>query len=105
MEATGVLAEIAQNVGLTLATVSDIDAQGRSVDGSPAVTQQNEYIVQSAAFREELGAEPTITDINPTDVTQGFYLFELTDIKSPAEQPLEDIRAKCGCRLDSGTPA
>lgn len=92
MEATGVLSEIAQNVGLTLATVTDIDAQGLSVDGSPAVTQQNEYIVQSAAFREELGAEPTIADINPTDATQGFYLFELTDIKSPAEQQLEDIR-------------
>lgn len=94
MEATGVLSEIAQNVGLTLATVTDIDAQGRSIDGSPAVTQQNEYIVQSAAFREELGAEPTITDINPTDATQGFYLFELTDVKAPGEQPLEEVRTR-----------
>lgn len=94
MEATGVLSEIAENVGLTLATVSDVDAQGRSVDGTTAVTQQNEYIVQSAAFREEIGSEPTITDINPTDATQGFYLFELTDIKAPAEQALEDIRSE-----------
>lgn len=94
MEATGVLSEIAENVGLTLASVSDVDAHGRSVDGSSAVTQQNEYIVQSAAFREEIGSEPIISDINPTDATQGFYLFELTDIKAPAEQPLEEIRSQ-----------
>ncbi len=92
MEATGSLTEIAQNVGLQLASVVDIDAQGLSVDGTPAVTQQNEYIIQSAVFREELGAEPTITDINPTDATAGFYLFEIRDIKSPTEQPLEEIR-------------
>lgn len=92
MEATGSLTEIAQNVGLQLASVVDVDAQGLSTDGTPAVTQQNEYIIQSAVFREELGAEPTITDINPTDATAGFYLFEIRDIKSPAEQPLEEIR-------------
>lgn len=94
MEATGSLTEISRNVGLPLASVVDIDAQGRGVDGNPAVTQQNEYIVQSAVFREELGAEPTITDLNPTDSTAGFYLFEIREIKSPAEQPLEEIRAR-----------
>ena len=94
MEATGVLAEIAQAVELPLATVTDVDAQGLSANGLPAITQQNEYLVQSAAFREELGAEPTIRDINPTDSTLGFYLFEIQDIKSPAEQPLEEIRSR-----------
>lgn len=94
MESTGSLTEIAQNVGLPLASVVDIDAQGRGVDGNPAVTQQNEYIVQSAVFREEFGAEPTITDLNPTDSTAGFYLFEIKEIKTPVEQPLGDIRER-----------
>ncbi len=94
MESTGSLTEIAQNIGLPLASVVDVDAQGRGVDGNPAVTQQNEYIVQSAVFREEFGAEPTIADLNPTDSTAGFYLFEIKEIKTPAEQPLEDIRER-----------
>ena len=94
MEATAVLSEIAQSLELPLATVTDVDAQGRGVNGAPAITQQNEYLVQSAVFREELGAEPTIRDINPTDSTRGFYLFEIQDIKAPAEQPLEEIRTR-----------
>lgn len=92
METTSNLAEIAQRVGLPLATVSNVDAQGRAPDGSPVITQQNEYVVQSAVFREELGAEPTIQDINPTDATAGVYLFEIKEIAQPAEQELETIR-------------
>lgn len=92
MEVSGVLTDIAEAVGLTLASVTDVDAQGLSADGTPAITQQNEYLVQIAAFQEELGMEPAIADINPTDATQGFYLFEIKDIKAPAEEPLADIR-------------
>lgn len=92
MEATSNLADIARTVGLSLATVTDVDAQGRGPDGAFVVTQQNEYIVQSAVFREEMGAEPTITDLNPQDATAGIYLFELTDIKAPTEQALDTIR-------------
>ncbi len=92
METTSDLTQIAQTVGLALATVTGVDAQGRGADGNQVVTQQNEYIVQSAVFREELGAEPTITDLNPQDATAGMYLFELKDVSEPAEQELEAIR-------------
>lgn len=94
METTSNLREISETVGLPLATVTDVDARGQSVGGFPIVTQQNEFLVQSAAFREELGVEPSILDINPTDANAGFYLFELTDIKSPAEQELDAVRSR-----------
>ncbi len=93
METTGDLAEIAASIGLPLAQINDVDARGQGIDGNQIVTQQNEYIIQSTVFREELGVEPTITDLNPTDATAGFFLFDLVDIAAPAQQELETVRA------------
>lgn len=92
MENTSSVAEIAQAVGLPLAVVTDVDSTGVGADGARVITQQNEYIVQSTAFREELGQEPSLTDLNPRDPTAGVYLLELNEIKEPAEQPLVDVR-------------
>lgn len=94
LETTSDLAEVATAVGLQVASVTGVDARGQNAGGFQVITQQNEFIVQSAAFREEIGIEPLITDINPTDVSAGFYLFEVTDIAEPAEQALEDVRAR-----------
>lgn len=92
MEETGDLKTVATTLGIPLAQIVGVDAQGQGADGSQVVTQQNEYIVQSAVFREELGAEATITDLNPTDATAGFFLFNLIEITSPAQQELETVR-------------
>lgn len=92
MQATSDLTEITTNLSLPLAEIINVDAQGQGIDGNQIVTQQNEYIVQSAAFREELGADPSIVDINPTDPTAGFYVFKLTEISEPAQQELESVR-------------
>lgn len=92
MQATSDLTEITTNLGLPLAEIINVDAQGQGIEGNQIVTQQNEYIVQSAAFREELGADPSIVDINPTDPTVGFYVFELTEISEPTQQELGLVR-------------
>ncbi len=92
MEESGDLKTVATTLGIPLAQIVGVDAQGQGADGSQVVTQQNEYIVQSAVFREELGAEATITDLNPTDATAGFFLFNLIEITSPAQQELETVR-------------
>ena len=89
---TGDLTATATALGLPLAQIVGVDAQGQDADGSQIVTQQNEYIVQSAVFREELGAEAAITDLNPTDATAGFFLFDITEISAPAQQELETVR-------------
>ncbi len=92
MEETGDLKTVAATLDIPLAEIVGVDAQGQGSDGSQIVTQQNEYIVQSAVFREELGAEATITDLNPTDATAGFFLFNLKEIIAPAQQELETVR-------------
>ncbi|WP_262695127.1 peptidylprolyl isomerase [Kordiimonas aquimaris] len=92
LEDTADLSEIATTVGLPLAVVTGVDASGVGTDGTRVVTQQNEYIVQSAAFREELEAEPELIDLNPTDATAGVYILKVTSIDEPAEQALEDVR-------------
>ena len=92
METTGDLTEITTSLNIPLAQITGVDARGQGSDGNQIVTQQNEYIVHSAVFREELGAEATITDLNPTDATAGFFLFDLTDIAAPAQQELETVR-------------
>lgn len=92
LENTANLSEIANTVGLPLAVVSNVDGSGIGADGSRVITQQNEYIVQSAAFREELETEPLLIDLNPSDATAGVYIFKVTEINEPAEQALEDVR-------------
>lgn len=92
MEETSDLVDIAARAGLDLATVSMVDAQGRTTSGAQAVTSQNEFTIQSAVFRETIDVEPTLTDLNPTDATVGSYLFQITEIVDPQEQQLETVR-------------
>jgi hypothetical protein len=88
------VSDIAENLGLPVATITDVDANGLGVDGNRIVTQQNEYAVQSAAFRAEIGYEPTITDLDPTDTAAGIFVFNLLDVKDPAQISFDDARAK-----------
>ena len=99
MEETSDLSEIASRVGLDLATVSMVDAQGRTEAGAQAVTSQDEFTIQSAVFRETIDFEPTLTDLNPTDATAGSYLFQITEIVDPQEQELEAVRGEVSTAL------
>lgn len=86
------LTQITTNLGLPMAQITNVDARGQGVEGNQIVTQQNEYIVQSAAFKEELGTDPSIVDLNPTDATAGFYVLQLVEIVDPEQLELEAVR-------------
>lgn len=101
MEETSDLVDIASRVGLDLATVSNVDAQGTLPDGSRAITQQNEFTIHSAVFRETIDVEPTLTDLNPTDATAGSYLFQISEITDPQEQELATVRSDVVAAMDA----
>ncbi len=90
----GALTPVATKLNIDLATVTDIDAQGKGPSGEQIVTQQNEYIVMQDAFRREMGVEAQVTDLDPQDNTKGIYLVELTDVQEPAERAYEEVASQ-----------
>jgi len=87
------VAAIAEKAGLPMATVTAVNNQGLSPDGTPAVTQQNESIILRAAFQQEIGIEADIVDLDPRDSSKGLYMVELTEVTDPAERPFEEVKA------------
>ncbi|SDD64058.1 SurA N-terminal domain-containing protein [Kordiimonas lacus] len=90
----GTLTAAATKLNVPLATVSEVDGRGQGPDGSPKVTLQEEGTVLSEAFRTELGIEPELKDLDPTDSTKGVFFVEVTEIKDPAERSFEDVRSE-----------
>ncbi|WP_417463631.1 SurA N-terminal domain-containing protein [Kordiimonas sp.] len=90
----GALTPVATKLNIDLATVTDIDAQGKGPSGEQIVTQQNEYIVMQDAFRREMGVDAQVTDLDPQDNTKGIYLVELTDVQEPAERAYEEVASQ-----------
>lgn len=88
------VAAIAERTGLPLATVTAVNNQGLTSEGTPAVTQQNELTILRAAFQSELGLEADIVDLDPRDSALGLYMVELSDIAEPSERPLEEVRGQ-----------
>ena len=90
----GSLGPVAEKLGLSLATVTGVDAQGKNAAGDAVVTQQNEYAVMQDAFQLEVGVEPQLKDIDPRDNTKGIYLVELTEVQEPAERTYEEVASQ-----------
>ncbi|NVJ99017.1 MAG: SurA N-terminal domain-containing protein [Alphaproteobacteria bacterium] len=90
----GILTAVAEKLNLQLATVTGIDSRGQGPEGTPLVTQQNEYTVMQDAFRAEVGMEPIVRDLDPQDSSKGVYLVELTEVSAPEVRALEDVRAE-----------
>ncbi|PCI64471.1 MAG: hypothetical protein COB37_01250 [Kordiimonadales bacterium] len=86
------LAAVAEETGLTLATVSNVTSQGRSASSELKLTQQNEYVILNRAYGIDIGDELGVTDIDPRDRAKGLFLVEVTDIKDPEQRPLEDVK-------------
>lgn len=90
----GSLGPVAEKLGLSLATVTGVDAQGKNAAGDAVVTQQNEYAVMQDAFQLEIGVEPQLKDIDPRDNTKGIYLVELAEVQEPAERAYEEVASQ-----------
>ncbi len=88
----GTLTAAAAKLNLQLATVSEVDGRGQGADGSQKVTLQEEGTVLGEAFRTEMGIEPEMKDLDPSDSTKGVFFLEVTEIKEPAERTFEDVR-------------
>ncbi|MFC3051081.1 SurA N-terminal domain-containing protein [Kordiimonas pumila] len=86
------LSAVAKELSLNLATVSAVDARGKTTAGTVAVTSQEEARVLADAFQKEKGVEPELTDLDPSDSEKGVYLLEVTDIAPSYEQSLDDVR-------------
>jgi len=86
------LPAIAEKLSLELASVTSVDSRGVTAVGLPAVTQQNEARILSDAFQKEVGIEPELTDIDPTDSEKGVYLIQVNNITESAEQELETVK-------------
>lgn len=90
----GVLQAVADKLDLALASVTNVDQQGRGPEGSQLITQQDEYTIMQRAFNLEVGDEPEVTDLDPQDSTKGVYLAELTEVVEPQQQSLDDVRTE-----------
>ncbi|MCJ9428771.1 SurA N-terminal domain-containing protein [Kordiimonas marina] len=90
--AQGNIKAVAKALKLTLATVSDIDARGRKTDGTPVITQKNEYTVMQTAFHLGQGVEPEVKNLDDKDTTAGVYLVEVNKITEPQQQTLEEVK-------------
>jgi len=90
----GTLTAAATKLNLQLATVSQVDGRGQGPDGTQKITLQEEGAVLAEAFRTELGVEPEMKDLDPSDSTKGVFFVEVTEVQEPAERSFEDVRAE-----------
>ena len=89
------LADVAEETGLTLATVTDVTSQGRGGTGAVKLTQRDEYAILSEAYRTEIGYDDlNVTDFDPNDRSKGLFVLEVTGIKDPEQRPFEDVKAE-----------
>ncbi|MFC4347652.1 SurA N-terminal domain-containing protein [Kordiimonas lipolytica] len=90
----GTLTAAATKLNLQLATVSQVDGRGQGPDGAQKITLQEEGAVLAEAFRTELGVEPEMKDLDPSDSTKGVFFVEVTEVQEPAERSFENVRAE-----------
>ncbi|TNE65883.1 MAG: hypothetical protein EP335_04785 [Alphaproteobacteria bacterium] len=94
VSAHGTLPEIAEQLKLPLATVSDIDNRGRNAAGTQVITQQEEGMILTDAFGHQVEDEVELKDINPQDNTVGVYLLKVNNIATPVERPFEEVKTQ-----------
>lgn len=83
---------VAEKLGLTVATVTDLDASGRKPDGTLSTTTAAEQAIAQQAFTLFEGDPVELFDVNPTTADDGIFGVQLTSITPTAEKPLEDVQ-------------
>lgn len=85
---------VAEKLGLTVATVTDLDASGRKPDGSLSTTSAAEQAIARQAFTLFEGDPVELVDVDPTTADEGIFGVQLTTITPTSEKTLESVRAQ-----------
>jgi len=88
------LAAIAQAANLPLATVTNVNSRGQTLNGEAAATQAAEFTIFREAFTKEVGVEADMIDLDPRDSAKGLFLVEVSEINEPTERSLEEVKSE-----------
>lgn len=87
----GNLTEISTQLNIPMATLTEIDAQGRGKDGQSGILTEAGGIILRAAYQGEIGDFLELKDMNANADDRRMYLLELTDVIEPAQKIYEAV--------------
>ncbi len=90
----GSLDAVAQQLNLSLASVTGVSQSGDNPDGNRIVTTPEEAAILRQAFLMQLGDPPELLDLDPSDNRKGAFVVELMAIDEPIVPALDDIRTR-----------
>lgn len=88
----GDLTEISTQLNIPMATLNEIDAQGRDKDSKNSILTEVGRTILGAAYQSEIGDFLELKDINANADDRRMYMLELKDVIYPAQKPFEAVQ-------------
>ena len=90
----GDLTEVSNQLNIPMATLTEVDVQGRDKNGKNNILTEVGSTILRAAYQSEIGDFLELKDINANADDRRMYMLELTDVVDPAQKPLESVQSE-----------
>ena len=90
----GDLTEVSSQLNIPMATLTEVDAQGRDKDGKNSILTEVGRTILGAAYQSELGDFLELKDINTNADDRRMYMLELKDVIDPAQKSFEAVQSE-----------
>lgn len=97
----GDLTEVSSQLNIPMATLTEVDAQGRDKDGKNSILTEVGRTILGAAYQSEIGDFLELKDINTNADDRRMYMLELADVIDPAQKPLEAVQSELLARWET----
>lgn len=97
----GELTEISAQLNIPMATLTEVDAQGRDKNGKNSILTEVGKTILGAAYQSEIGDFLELKDINANADDRRMYMLELQDVIEPAQKPFEAVQTELLARWEA----
>lgn len=88
----GDLTEVSTQLNIPMATLTEVDAQGRDKNGKNSILTDVGRTILGAAYQSEIGDFLELKDINSNADDRRMYMLELQDVIEPAQKPFDAVQ-------------
>lgn len=88
----GNLAEVAERAGATVATVTNVAADGHFKDGVAQITSASEQRILAEAFNAEVGNFLELKDVGADAEDSSMYVLEVNESVDPIQKTFEEVK-------------